>query len=197
MLTKQDYLIAALIGFLVGVFAIPTLLNLGIRDLALLSALPPLVPFLLVFVVFVGKILSRWIGVMAQITKFAAVGFLNTSIDFGVLNLLSLATGVTAGLVVGGVNVPGFTLATINSYFWNKYWVFRHKEGGVAGDFPKFFGVALGGLLLNSAVVIGVTSVPSPFPNSGTWLNIAKALASLVALSWNFLGYKFLVFRRP
>ncbi len=196
MITKQDYAIGALVGFLIGVFAIPTLLNLGFRDRTVLLLLPLAVPFLLIFGIWIGKILSRWIAVMAQISKFTAVGLLNTTIDFGVLNLLSIATGITAGIIVGGVNIPGFLLAVTNSYFWNKYWVFQYREGG-ASDFPKFFAVAVVGLLINSAVVVGMTSTPLLQVESQVWLNIAKALASLTSLTWNFLGFKLLVFRTP
>ena len=198
MIAKQDYAIGALVGFLVGVFAIPTLLNLEFRDRTILLLLPLAVPFIFVFGIWVGKILSRWLAVLAQVAKFSAVGLLNTAIDFGVLNLLSMATGVTAGLVVGGVNIPGFVLALINSYLWNKYWVFQHRDGGVTGDFPKFFAVAVVGLLMNSIVVVTLTLVPPILAvDSQVWLNIAKVVASLTSLAWNFFGYKFLVFKAP
>lgn len=195
---KQDYAIGALVGFLAGVFAIPTLLNVGFRDRTILILLPLIVPFLVVFGLWLGKILSRLMQVFTQIAKFASVGILNTAVDFGVLNLLSMATGVTTGIIVGGVNIPGFLLAVVNSYFWNKYWVFQQKDGGAAHDFPKFFAIAVAGLLVNSAVVVGVTSVPPFLPvEDQIWLNFAKAAASTTSLAWNFLGYKFLVFKTP
>lgn len=197
MITKQDYAIGALIGFLIGVFAIPTLLNLGFRERFILMLLPLAVPFVAIFGLMIGKILSRLAAIFSQIAKFLTVGILNTAIDFGILNLLSMATGISSGIVVGGVNIPGFLLAVTNSYFWNKYWVFRQGNGG-AGDMVKFFAVAVIGLLINSAVVIAITSAAPIFNvDSEAWLNIAKGLASLTSLAWNFLGFKFLVFKAP
>lgn len=196
MLGKQDYLIAALVGFLTGVFAVPTSINLGVRSRLILMLLPLAVALLFALGVWLAGFLSRWLSFFAQLSKFAAVGFLNTSIDFGILNLLSAATGVTSGFVVGGVNVPGFSAAVINSYLWNKFWVFRGREQ-VLRDFPKFFAVSFAGLLLNSGIIIFMTTyVPAAFGiGNAAWLNFAKVLATALVLVWNFLGYKFLVFR--
>jgi putative flippase GtrA len=198
MINKQDYLIAALVGFLVGVFAIPTVINLGIRSKAILLVLPLLVPPLWVFGVWLGGFLGRWLPFMAQLGKFAAVGFLNAAIDFGTLNLLSAATNITKGLVIGGVNIPGFALAVMNSYFWNKFWVFKDRDDkGVFGDFPTFLAVTVVGLIINSGAVVVITTYISPFfgINDSAWLNFAKAVAAVVSLGWNFIGYKFFVFR--
>ena len=134
---------------------------------------------------------------MAQFGKFAAVGFLNTAIDFGVLNLLSLTTGITSGYIIGGVNIPGFLAAATNSYFWNKFWVFKKSgEGGVWHDFPRFLAVTVTGVLINGgAVVLLTTFVSPPFGMDGVrWLNISKVFATVITLVWNFFGYKFFVF---
>lgn len=197
MLSKTDYAIAALVGFLVGVFAIPTFYNLGIREPVFLLILPLIVPPLWVFGVWLGGFLSRWLGFMAQFGKFAAVGFLNTAIDFGVLNLLSAATGITAGFIIGGVNVPGFTLAIFNSYFWNKLWVFRDREEkNIFADLPKFLLITFIGLIVNSGIVVfGTTyAVPANGYAANVWLNLVKVGATVFSLIWNFIGYKFLVF---
>jgi len=198
MITRTDYLISVLVGFLAGVFSIPTLVNLGLRDQGVLIVLPLAAPAILVIGMWVGNFLSRWVRVLAQFAKFSAVGFLNTTIDFGVLNILSAITGVTSGFILGGVNIPGFILAVTNGYFWNKFWVFqnRNKEG-VLRDFPKFFAVSVIAAVLNSGIVVVLTTyVPVQFGiESSVWLNISKVVASLAALLWNFAGYKFFVFR--
>lgn len=196
MSEKENYLIGALVGFLTGVFAIPTLVNLGLRSWPVLMLLPLAAALLFSLGVWFGSFLSRWFSFFAQLSKFAAVGFLNTAIDFGVLNLLSAATGVTSGFIVGGVNAPGFGVAVINSYFWNKFWVFRGREEAVR-DFPKFIAVSVAGLLLNSGVIVLLTTyVPAPSTfGEAAWLNFAKFFATVLVFVWNFLGYKFLVFR--
>lgn len=198
-MTKIDYAIGGLIGFLVGIFAIPALINLGIRDQIILLALPWAVAPLFIFGVWFSGYLSRWFAFIAQFGKFAAVGFLNTAIDFGILNSLSVLTGITAGFKIGGVNIPGFAVAVTNAYFWNKLWVFKAQDNrGVLHDFPKFLLVSGSGLILNSGMIVLITtyfaqpdSVSSPL-----WLNIAKVLATGLSLVWNFVGYKFIVFRK-
>lgn len=203
MLIKQDYYIAALVGFLVGVFAVPTLVNLGYHNRVILMALPIAVPFLWAFGVWLGGFLARWIPFFAQFGKFVAVGFLNYMIDSGILNLLSVATGITAGVNVGWINMPGFLVAVINSYFWNNVWVFksgaRHNE---LQDFTKFFLVTLIGLGINSGLLVIFTSQIGhyiqgwlPLVDKRQILNIAKVAATVLSLIWNFIGYKFFVFR--
>lgn len=197
-ITKKDYLIGALVGVLTGVFAIPTLFNIGLRQPVVFALLPFLIAALWAFGVWLGGFLSKWLPFFAQFGKYATVGFFNTAIDFGVLNVLSILSGVTAGFVIGGVNVPGFSLAVFNSYLWNKSWVFKSgQKGNFFHNLPLFILVNLIGLLLNSGLIILLTTYNSGFRGlaPGTWLNIAKVIATAISFLWNFIGFKFIVFR--
>lgn len=197
MIKKQDYAIAVLIGFLTGVFAVPIFVNLHKGNRFFLILLPLLVPAIFFIGMRVAGILSRRRSFFAQFSKFVVVGLSNTAIDFGVLNLLSLATGIMSGFSLGGVNVPGFVLAVVNSYFWNKYWVFHGgDQKSIFHDFPKFVAVSVIGLFLNSGTVVLATTAGGQFGNisPATLLNIGKVLGSILVLAWNFLGYKFIVF---
>lgn len=204
-LNKNDYLIGGLAGFFTGIFAIPVLYSLavaknylGTSGIFVLIILPPVVAILWALGVWLGGFLSKWISIMSQFGKYAAVGFLNTAIDFGILNILSLLTGITSGFIIGGVNIPGFLAAATNSYFWNKLWVFKTDEAKpLFADFLKFAVVTVLGVLLNSGIVIVLTTfLHSPLGLEPiTWLNVSKVAASIFSLLWNFLGYKFFVFR--
>ena len=200
-MTKLDYSITVLVGFLTGVFLVPTAVNLGVKSYAVLFFLPLVVPVLFAIGIWLGVFLSRWLAIMMQFSKFVAVGLSNTAIDFGILNILSMLTGITAGLQVGGVNVPGFVAAVVNSYFWNQNWVFKGRESGegVLHDFPKFLAVSVIGLIINSVIIILITNYGEAVIGlqPETRLNIAKVVATGMVLVWNFLGYKFLVFRKP
>lgn len=194
--TKRDYAIGALVGFLTGVCAIPVLINVNISDKLILSLVPLVTPILFVIGIWFGNVMSKWISFFGQLGKFAAVGFLNTAIDFGLLNLLSQATGITQGLFLGGINVPAAGIAMLNSYFWNKYWVFRGGGGSATSDIPKFVIVSVGAILINSAIVAIGTEFPAPFGLSPQlWLNVTKVLATVASFLWNFVGYKLFVFR--
>lgn len=202
-ITKKDFLAASVAGFLTGLLMIPTLKNVkivafGYLALGLIIGLP----FLWALALVVGRFLSHWLGFIQQFVKFIIVGFLNTAIDFGVLNLLSLYTGLTSGLIIGGVNVPGFIIAATNSYFWNKFWVFSQKrqpgEKVSYSDFLTFIAVVAIGAVLNGGIVVCLTTYVSPLfgLSPERWLNISKAFATVFNLVFNFLGLKFFVFKK-
>ena len=199
MITKTDYLIGGLVGFLSGIAAIPTVYNVGSSHSAvLLLALPWIGAAVFVAGIWAAALLSRSMPFFVQFSKFIAVGFLNTAIDFGILNLLSRVFGVSAGLILGGVNIPGFVVAVSNSYFWNKFWVFGNKNGGkLFDDLPKFLAVTVIGIFINSGIIILVTSFVQPMfgLSAALWLNLAKVGATVITLIWNFSGYKLFVFR--
>jgi putative flippase GtrA len=133
-----------------------------------------------------------------QFSKFAVVGVLNTAIDFGVLNILVFATGIKSGGVLFVLNIVAFTVATTNSYFWNKFWTFKDKGSVRPVQIGQFLTVSVIGALINSAVVYTVSTFVDPlFGLSPTiWVNVAKVVATGFSFIWNFAGYKFIVFKK-
>jgi len=195
-MNKIDYALASLIGFFAGIFVIPVVYNIASKDPFVLLALPWVLAIGAVIGMVVFGFLGKKVPFFIQFAKFGVVGVLNTAIDFGTLNIISIVTGVTGGLIVGGVNVPGVALALTNAYFWNKFWVFNHRDNkGALNDLPKFLLVSGIGIVVNSGVVILATSYPAASVNAKTLLNIAKLGATVFSLVWNFLGYKFIVFK--
>lgn len=194
-ITKKDYILGALIGLLTGVLSLQIFSFLKIdfkfqKEILLLG-----IPIVFAFGVWLGKFLGNWIPFFSQFGKFAAVGFLGAAIDFSILNAVSFSTGVTAGITLGWINLPGFLAAVLNNYLWNKLWVFKKTGGKLFGDFTKFFGVTIAGLIINSATIIILTSVSFGF-EARIWLNISKIIANAVAMIWNFIGYRVFAFRK-
>jgi putative flippase GtrA len=136
--------------------------------------------------------------IVIQFLKFAAVGFLNTAIDFGVLNVLLFATGIQSGAALFVLNIIAFTAATTNSYFWNKFWTFRDKGSIRPVQIGQFLTVSVIGALINSSVVYAISTFIDPlFGFSPTvWVNVAKIVATGFSFIWNFAGYKFIVFKK-
>lgn len=66
--------------------------------------------------------------IVLQIIKFGAIGVLNTALDFLVLNWLSKIFGISSGSKLGTLNIVGFALAVVQSYFWNRYWAFSGEQ---------------------------------------------------------------------
>lgn len=141
---------------------------------------------------FITKRLSLQFG------KFALIGFLNTGIDFAILNLLMWSFGIYSGSLLAFFNVVSFSVAVANSYFWNKYWVFRARETeDKAVEFTKFLIVSIIGISINTLIVYSFATYLTPLfgISPALWANIGKVLASGVSLMWNFAGYKLFVFR--
>ncbi len=143
-----------------------------------------------------------------QISKFIVVGLLNTSIHFFILNVLSQMTGIQKGVGIAVITGIAFVAANTNSYFFNKNWTFkdREKEKEVA-KFSTFFIVSVVGFFINISVVYLITLIP-PFLNQeillksiggsagALWINFAALTAVFFSLIWNFIGYKYIVFKK-
>ena len=131
---------------------------------------------------------------LKQIAKFVLIGGFNTLIDLGVLNILIFTTGITSGLGFPLIKGTSFLVAISNSYFWNKRWTF-HSQKDV---FLQFFTVSAVGFVLNVGVASFVVNVITPqFELSKElWANIGGITGTLVVMTWNFLGYKFIVFKK-
>lgn len=133
-----------------------------------------------------------------QFIRFGMVGVLNTLIDFGVLNFLSWIFGVAMGWPVIIFKAMAVSAAMINSYFFNKRWVFKKKEGsGHLRESMLFVIFTVLGMSLNAAIVYYFSTYVNPIfgITEIIWLNIGNIAATVVSLFWNFFWYKYLVFR--
>jgi len=142
-----------------------------------------------------------WPKLAGQFGKFAVVGISNTLVDFVILNILSYLTHTYSGSYLIILNSISFAAAVANSYFLNKYWTFKGEgESGVkTREASSFIVVSLIGLAINSGIVYFVTtyaSAPFSFLTPALWENFAKVMATGIALIWNFIGYKFIVFKK-
>lgn len=168
----------------------------------IISVLPVLMPLVALFCLWAFSVLGRKRPTLFQLGKYAAVGFMNTAVDFVVINIMVLWTGIVEGLQLGLINSVSFAIAVTNSYLWNKYWTFKDakKEGASKVEFAQFAVVSLVSLLINSVYVGAMTTYIAPPFNMTPeqWVNLVKAFGIFVALATNFTGYKLFVFRaRP
>ena len=136
-----------------------------------------------------------------QFAKFGAVGTLNSFIDLGVLNVLNLVSGIPAdklsNLMFGTFKTISFLLATTNSYLWNKNWTFGDQGRSQAATVFKFYAITALNWVLNVGVATGVKALGPVFGTAELWVNVVAPLAGIFAgLLGNFLGYKYLVFKK-
>lgn len=195
---KKDFFVIAIIGALVGVLVQVVIVNI----VAAPSMLFRLGVFLAMFAgaplaLFLASLAGKIVPVLYQFAKFAAVGVLNTSIDFGVLNLEILISGVPQGIAYTIFKAISFVFATTNSFFWNKYWTFNATHSVNAAETSKFYIVAIVGWVINvgvaSFVVNGISHPTHISPNQ--WANVGALFGVAASFLWDFLGYKYLVFK--
>jgi putative flippase GtrA len=133
----------------------------------------------------------------AQFLRFAAVGVLNTGIDFAIFNALSYFFSITSGSGIIPIKGVAFLAANINSYLINKKWTFKDQSSGDgARKFSIYLTVSIIGALINIGCVYVITTHVDPmFGLSETlWANAANLVATGLSLVWNFIGYKVIVF---
>lgn len=201
---KSDLLLALIVGEVCAwlMWLIARNLAIEVPGIAAvvpyLNYLPVVFPVLCALGFIVAVFLSKVIPVIYQIAKFVLVGGLNFLIDMGVLNFLVFYTGTAVGFTQSGFKAISFSAAVINSYFWNKFWTFKRESAESAGkEFLQFIIVSVIGFGINLGVDYAIVNMMAPFAGIGakTWAQIGALVAAIIALFWNFLGYKFIVFK--
>ena len=124
---------------------------------------------------------------VGQAARFAVIGVLNTSVDFGVF-LLALAF-LTSSLVAA--NVLSWAVAVTGSYVMNSFITFAAESGRRLRfrAYAGFIGSGLAGLIANTATLL-VAAELLLLP-----VVLAKVLAIGVSFLVNFSLARFVVFR--
>lgn len=194
---KIDILAALIIGEASALLALVIFKNIRL-EIPFFWSLMIILPILTLFGLWIASLIGKKFLILWQAAKFALVGILNTLVDLGVLNVLSLILGITTGLGFSVLKGISFIVAVTNSYFWNKFWTFRKKESTEPKkEFTQFFIVSLIGFGINVGVASLVVIVIGPQfgLSEKIWLNIGAITAAFFGMAWNFLGYKFIVFK--
>lgn len=204
LIKKKDVFLSFLCGLLAGLFLILIIKNPHVDEFKKLAEfgnliwlLPLILSFSFSLMIIVVSLALKPLKSIFQFSKFIQTGVLNTLIDMGILNGLMWFSGVTSGTLMIPFNIFSFSCATGNSYFWNKSWTFEHKEKGGVKEFLTFFTITMIGMGINTLIVFLGTTFMTPFfdLSSGAWANLVKIGATFVSMIWNFIGYKFIVFK--
>ncbi len=201
-MNRKDSKLVVAIGAAVGILIQPILshipqiaphLTMSLRMGMFLGFL-----FLAPLALFVAWLIGTKLPVIYQFAQFAAVGSLNSFIDIGVFNLETFVRGGDPGnisnAIFAALKAFSFLCATTNSFVWNKYWTFSSGEKAGAKQITSFYTIALIGWGLNVGVA---TFTKSAGPSTSIWVNIVAPLSGVAAsFLWNFLGYKFIVFKK-
>ena len=197
--TKKDFFAAVLLGEIVAWLGLAIHENLEILPSfhwALWAIALPLAALLGVYAAF---LIGRKIPVVWQIAKFGSVGVLNTLVDWGVLNLLIFLTQIFSGPFYSLFKSASFVVAVLNSYFWNKFWTFSSAGGQkkTSKEFFQYILVSLVGFGINvgaASFLVNVWGAPAGVEPK-LWANAGALLGTVLGMTWNFLGYKLIVFK--
>ena len=156
----------------------------------------------------------------SQAARFTAIGILNTLVDLAILNVLLFAGFNFAFTVIGQqflvANIISVTVAMANSFILNRYWAFgtNKEKSNLLYEISKFLVVTVIGMfvihqLVFSGIYYNMTWLTDFFYSIVAFLhldgllsaafvkvNSAKIIAIAVSLVWNFVGYKFFVFKK-
>jgi putative flippase GtrA len=147
-----------------------------------------------------------------QVGKFGLVGVLNTTIDYSLFILITHAFSIPLTEVWIAKLISG-SAAIINSFYFNKTWVFKNTGGKdlkiqifrfvsstLVGVFviqlslTQFFSSIypnLGVISFNIANSLGIVAIaPSHITQAFMIKTVAFGLATLASLTWNFILYK-------
>ena len=191
---KAGLIIGAAVGLLSQVIIANVIPNVGyslrIGAFVSFTVLAPLA-------LFVAYLVGKVVPVIYQFAKFAAVGTLNTFVDIGILNLEIFLSGQASGLYYPVFKGVSFIFATTNSFFWNKFWTFGAKDTKASGEALKFYLFSLVGWALNvGTATFIVNGLARPVGISANiWANVGALGGVAAAFLWNFIAYKYLVFK--
>ncbi len=201
---KKDYWYAGVIGLVTAFFGRLLLANnevvlaYGGFSLPLWSlfVILPIAEF--VAYIIASKLFSH-ILFLKQLGRFGIVGLMNVCVDIGIATTLRRAYGVDPldTMDMLPVLVAASSIAIVNSYFWQRMWTFAEKAPPTRKEFLAFVVVTLIGLGLNTLVSIAIIQGVGALGafSADRILTISKIAATAVSLFWNFLGYKFIVFK--
>ena len=130
-----------------------------------------------------------------QKIKFATIGAFNTALDFAILFSLK-----ALGINVAFSNIVSTGVTFILSFILNKKITFnstnKTKQENIK-EFLSFTIITLFGLwVIQTLVIYIITSILSNILISNITLFIAKIIATIFSLIWNFVLYKKVVFKK-
>lgn len=129
----------------------------------------------------------------AEKIRFGIVGIANTALDFAILFIL-----VALGLDKIPANYVSTGISFIFSFFVNKSFTFKSKSGNAKKQFLYFIIITIIGLwVIQPLIITGLSTVLANTGwSSGVILFVAKIIATVASLIWNYIFYSRVVFKK-
>jgi len=156
-------------------------------------------PLLAVFGLWVSFVIGKKLAFVPQAAKFLMVGVLATLIDVYVFKGLELVSGLETAFTMATFKAISFATATFVKYWANKFLAFEKEEmKGAAKELAQFFLVTLIAMGINVVVFSFLVKIWTPQFGVAlsSWKTISVILSGTAITVINFLGYKFIVFKK-
>lgn len=156
-------------------------------------------PLISLFLLWISYLIGRRLLFVFQGAKHLLVGASATVVDLKIFELLVWVLGIFSFTNPIASKVISFLASTLLKYLGNKYWTFQKPEKEyIYKEIIQFFYITFVGLLIDVASFYYLIRIMGPqfaIPDS-IWVKLSIIFAALAAALWNFLGYKFLVFKK-
>ena len=202
---KNDLFLALAIGFFSALMLVFVGGNLGKENQAFAKIMPYANYLFIIFPLVCGggiiitHFAAKIIGhSLYQFGKFFLVGGFNFLLDASILNFFLVATQITSGLSQSGFKSISFVLGIVSSYLWNKYWTFSAgSRKNIGKEIYQFLVIGAIGFILNVGLDYVFVNMIGSFWNMKPilWAQFSAVMAGAISMFWNFLGYKFIVFK--
>lgn len=197
---KIDIILALFTGEAIAWF-----FNSMARDIEFLASIPYLslilyisLPIISVLALWIAWLLGKKFIFIFQVAKFLLIGALATLVDLGVFKLMGMVLVLNISFANNIYKTISFIVATFAKYWGNKFWAFKKTEkGGMGKEMVRFYIVTAMGLAVDVGIFSIVANNVGPqfgIPDK-TWETLGVLAAAIIVSVWNFIGYKFIVFK--
>jgi len=185
-----------IIGFLVGDFLREWGIDIGLYWGLLIWLVLPLVSLACLWLAY--KIGRKFLFIF-QGAKYFLVGAVATIIDLKLFEFLFWIFSIHITFVTITAKSISFIISTFFKYWGNKHWAFlKHEKEDIHKEIIGFFAITLVGLAIDVMCFYYFAKIMGPQFNlpDAIWVKLSVIFAALVAALWNFVGYKFFVFKK-
>lgn len=195
-----DIIFALVCGRIIAWIAHDFLKGYGIEIGLYKWALYFLLPLASLLCLWVSYKIGKRILFVFQAAKHILVGVFATVVDLKLFELLAFVFAFFAFTINPAISKGiSFLLSTSIKYWGNKHWAFGINEQNHAiKEFFQFLVITLIGLLIDISSFLYFTKALGPqfATPEDLWVKLSVILAAITAAIWNFMGYKFIVFKK-
>lgn len=185
-----------MVGFVIGDFLKTLEIEIGFWSFVFLWFFLPL---LALSGLWLCQIIGRKWHAIYQAGKFFLVGTFAMAVDLKLFEFFGWITSFVLFIHPLTIKTVTFLIATLAKYWGNKYWAFEHPHKEfIKKELGVFFAITLMGTIIDVTAFWLFTTIVGPqiAIAPAAWLKVSIILAALASAAWNFLGYKFWVFKK-